>query len=91
MGKKASLFETPNCNFAQGRVFSRKDLQKKMPCSKTAIDQAIARFQNFGLYHDKKRRGKPRRTSPYDDNLIRRIAVLSPTSSRPENTWGTAC
>ena len=49
-----------------------------------AVYQAIARFQYFGLYHDKKRSGRPRKTSPCDDNLINsRIAVQSqPVTAR---------
>ena len=40
--------------------------------------QVIARFQNFGLYHNKKRSGRLRKTSPHDDNLIRQVAALFP-------------
>ena len=46
-----------------------------------AVCQAIARFSNFGLYHDKKRSGSPKKTSPRNDNLIRRMSARSPTSS----------
>ena len=49
-------------------------------CSKTAVHQAIARFQNFGLYDDKKKSRRSRKTSSRDDNLIRQIAVRYPAS-----------
>ena len=46
-----------------------------------AFHQAIAKFKNFRLYHVKRRSGGPRKLSPRDNNLIRQIAVRSPTSS----------
>ena len=82
MGKKANFSET---NRAQIVILHNEEFlgrfAKKMSCSKTAVYQAIPRFKNFGLYHDKKRSGRPRKTSPRDDNLIRKIAVWSPISS----------
>ena len=50
------------------------------------VHQAIARFPNLKLYHDKKRSGRPRKTSPCADNLIWLIAVWCPTSSKPHLT-----
>ena len=44
------------------------------------VYQAIAKFRNFGPYHDKKKSKKPRKTRPYDDNLTQQIAVQSTTS-----------
>ena len=61
--------------------FLKQQFAKEVSCSKTAVHRAIARFQNFGLYRDKKRSGRPKKTSHRVDNLIRQIAVRSPTSS----------
>ena len=77
MGKKASLSQTKR---AQIVILRKEGLFKRKICikvtlSNTAVYQAIARFQNFGLYHDKKRSGRPRKTSSLDDNLIWQIAV----------------
>ena len=83
MGKKASLpeiKENSNCNFAQKKIFS-KMICKKVTSSKAAVHQAVARFQNFGLYHAQKRSGMSRETSPCGNNLIWKIAVQFPTSS----------
>ena len=52
-----------------------------MGCSKTAVHQAIAKYQQDGSYTDKKKTGKPRVTTALEDNVIRRIVVRSPTSS----------
>ena len=52
-----------------------------MGCSKTAVHQAIAKYQQDGSYTDKKRTGRPRVTTAREDNVMRRIVVRSPTSS----------
>ena len=52
-----------------------------MGCSKTVVQQAIAKYQQDGSYTDKKRTGRPRVTTSRVDNVMRRIAVRSPTSS----------
>ena len=52
-----------------------------MGCSKAAVHQAIAKYQQDGSYTDKKRTGKPRVTTAREDNVMRRIVVRLPTSS----------
>ena len=52
-----------------------------MGCSKTAVHQAIAKYQQDGSYTDKKRTGRPRVTTAQEDNVIRWIVVRSATSS----------
>ena len=52
-----------------------------MGCSKTAVHQAIAKYQQDGSYTDKKRTGRPRVTTARENNVMRRIVVRSPTSS----------
>ena len=51
-----------------------------MGCSKTAVHQAIAKYQQDGSYTDKKRTGSPRVTTAREDNGIRKIVGRSPTS-----------
>ena len=52
-----------------------------MVCSKTAVHQAIAKYRQDGSYTDKKRTGRPRVTTAREDNVMRRIVVMSSTSS----------
>ena len=52
-----------------------------MECSKTAVHQAIAKYQQDGFYTVKKRTGRPHVTTAREDNVMRRIVVRSPTSS----------
>ena len=61
MDKKASLSKTKK---AQIVILHKEGFSfKKVYCSKTAVYQATAKFQNFGLYHDKKKNGRPREAS----------------------------
>ena len=60
--------------------FSQRNICKKLSYSRVAFYEAIARFQNFRFYHDKKRNEIAKKKSPFDNNLIRRIAVWSPTN-----------
>ena len=52
-----------------------------MKKSKTAVHNAMAKFQNTGTYTPAKKSGRPRKTTPRDDHAIRRIAVRSPMNS----------
>ena len=72
MGKKASLFETKRYQVLvlHKKGFFQRKICKKVSCRKKAVDQAIVRFKNFKLYVDKKRSGRPRKTSLHDDNLL---------------------
>ena len=72
MDKKASLSETKRAQIVilPKEKFSQRKICKKVSRSKTAVHPVIARFQNFELYHDKKRSGRPRKRSPRDENLI---------------------
>ena len=58
--------------------YTKCQISMKLKCSKTAVHTAI---MNYGMYSEKMRCGMPRKTSPRDDHLIRRIATRSPTSS----------
>ena len=56
MGKKASLSETTETQIVilHKKMLSKRKICKKVASSKTCVYQAIASFQIFGLYHDKK-------------------------------------
>ena len=68
MSKKANLSKNKKAQIAilQKEGFTQRKICKKVSYSKTAVHQVVARFQNFGLYHDKKRIGRLRKTSPCD-------------------------
>ena len=83
MGKRASLTEVQRGQIVilQKQGLTERDISQKIGCSKTAVHQAIVKFKNLGTFRDLKRSGRPRKTTPRDDHVIRRIAVRSPTSS----------
>lgn len=83
MGKKASLSEVKRAQIVilHNEGVSERQISKKVGCSKTAVHQAVVKFKSCASYADKKKSGRPRKTTPRDDNLIRRTVVRSPTSS----------
>ena len=83
MGKKKSLSEVQRAQIValQGQNLSERLISAQMCCSKTAVHQAIAKYQEDGSYTDRKRSGRPRVSTAREDNLMRRIVMRSPTSS----------
>ena len=45
------------------------------------MHNALINFKDFGTYSDKKQSGRPRKTTPRDDHLMKRKTVRSPMSS----------
>ena len=83
MGKKKSLSEVQRAQIValHGQNLSERLISAQMGCSKTAVHQAIAKYQEDGSYTDRKRSGRPRVSTAREDNLMRRIVMRSPTSS----------
>ena len=83
MSNKKSLSEVQRAQiFAlHGQNLSERKISAQIGCSKTAVHQAIAKYQQDGSYTDKKRTERPRVTTAREDNVMRRIVVRSPTSS----------
>ena len=83
MGKKKSLSEVQRDQIValHGQNLSEKQISAQMGCSKTAVHQAIAKYQKDGSYTDNKRTGRPSVTNAREDNVMRRLAVRPPTSS----------
>ena len=83
MGKKKSLSEVQRAQIValHGQNLSERQISAQLGCSKTAVHQAIAKYQQDGSNTDKKRTGRPRVTIAREDNVMRRIVVRSPTSS----------
>ena len=83
MGKKKSLSKVQRAQIValHGQNLSERQISAQMWCSKTAMPQAIAKYQQDGSYIDKKRTGRPRVITAREDNVMKRIVVRSPTSS----------
>jgi len=65
MGKNKSLSEVQWAQIVvlHGQNLSERQISAQMGCSKTAVHQAIAKYQQYGSYTDKKRTGRPRITT----------------------------
>ena len=83
MGKKKSLSKVQRAQIValRGQNLSERQISAQMGCSKTAVHQAIAKYQQDGSYTDKKKPGRPRVTTAREDNMMMRIVVRSLTSS----------
>ena len=83
MGKKTSIL-TENrvqINLLSEEGYSERQISIRLGVSKTTVHQAIAKFQEYSIYTDRKRSGRPLKTSSRDDHIIKKIAVRSPLSS----------
>ena len=58
-----------------------QEIAKKLHVSLYAVYQACKRYTELGMYHSRKRSGRPRVTTPADDRAIRRIVMRSPKAS----------
>ena len=56
-------------------------IASKLHCSKTAFHTAKVNFVKHGNYKEKKRSRRQRKSTPRDDNMMKRILARSPTSS----------
>ena len=83
MDKKASLLATQRAQvtilWLEG--YSERMIASKLHCGKTAVHTAKVNFMKYGNYKDRKRSGRPRKSTPRDDNVMKRIVACSPTSS----------
>ena len=81
MGKKKSLSEVRRAHIVAllGQNLSERQISAQMGCSKTAVHQAIAKYQEYGSYIDQKRTGRPQITTARE--VMSRIVKTSPTSS----------
>ena len=83
MGKEQFLTEVQRAQIVilhEEGVFERQ-IAARLSVSKTGVHQEITKHVSEGIFCDRKRSGRPRKTSIRDDNLIRRMVVRSPTSS----------
>ena len=83
MGKRTSILEEKRAqiNLLSEEGYSERQISIRLGVSKTATHQAIAKFQKYGIYTDRKRSGRPLKTSSRDDHIIKKIAMRSPLSS----------
>ena len=73
--KKQSLSQVQRVKivtlFQEG--YSERKISEKTGCSKTVVHNAIHKFRNDGSFSDRKRSGRPRKTTRCEDNMMKRI------------------
>ena len=60
---------------------SQRQISKQLNISKSSVQRAINKFVNEGIYGNRKKSGRPRKTTSRDDNTMKRIVARSPSSS----------
>ena len=83
MGKNVPLSEVQRAQIVtlHKEGYSERLISEKMKCGKSAVHNAVVKFQNTGSYSTRKKSGRPRKTTSRDDPVIRRIVVHSLMSS----------
>ena len=61
--------------------FSVRQIAKKIKISKTAVHNAIMKYQNEGVFINRKRSGRPRIITSREDRLMRKAITHSPMST----------
>ena len=81
MGKQSSLTKVLRAQIVtlRGEGNTERDISVKLRYSKTAVHNAIVKFNTGGTFRDSKRSGRPRKTTLRD--AVRRIVMRSPMSS----------
>ena len=60
---------------------SERKISEKVLISRPAVHGAMEKYNEDGTYVDKPRSGRPRKTTPHEDHIMRRTVVKSPNSS----------
>ena len=83
MGKKPSLsaIQRGQIVILHQEGLSERKISEKLSISRPAVHRAIEKYKEDGTYVDKPRSGRPRKTTPRDDHIIKRTVIRSPHSS----------
>ena len=81
MGKKLSLSSEKRAQIVtlSNLKFSVREIARKV--SKTAVHNAITKYQNEGIFTDRKRSRRPKVTSRREDRLMHKMVTRSRMSS----------
>ena len=59
---------------------SQRQISKQLSISKSSIKRAITKFKNKEIYSNRKKSGKPRKTTSRDDTFMKHAVARSPTN-----------
>ena len=79
MGKKLSLSSEKRAQIVSlsNLNFSVREIARKVEVSKTAVLNAITKYQNEGIFTDRKRSGRPKVTSRRENRLMHKVVTRS--------------
>ena len=79
MGRKALLSYVQRARIVtlHEEGHSERKIAVKMACSKTAVHTTINNFELYGNYSDKKKSGRPRKTSRRNDHMMKLTFKIS--------------
>ena len=58
---------------------SQRQISKQLSISKSSIKRAITKFKNKEIYGNRKKSGKPRKTTSRDNTFMKHAVARSPT------------
>ena len=88
MGKNCSFLEILRCQIVvlHKEGHAERLTGERLECSQTAVHQAIVKVKELGTFADAKQIGRPRKTTPRTDILIKRKVMNSPRCSQEHLT-----
>ena len=80
MGKRCSLSPTKRSQVIALKSIglSERNIASQLGISKTAVHGAIVKYETSASFRDAPRAGTPKKSTPADDRVIRRMAVANP-------------
>ena len=60
---------------------SQCQISKQLGINRSSVQRAIKKFATEGIFGNRKKSGRPRKTTAREDIAMKRIVALSPTSS----------
>jgi transposase len=83
MGKNKTLSPTKRAKIValNETGMTQRCIADKVGVSKTAVQQALAKFAHAGTYRDAPRSGRPKKTTIRDDRIIRKFVSANPKAS----------
>ena len=87
MGKKTSFSSEKRVQIVtlNNLNFSVREISRKVKVKKTAVHNSITKYQNEGIFTERKRSGRPKVTSRREDRLMHKVVTRSPMSSSEKN------
>ena len=82
MGKKLSLSDVQRAQIVSlyKEKYSERSISERIKRKMKAVHNAVVKFKKTKTYLDAKRSDRPQKSTPKDDDIIRRTTVWSPIS-----------